>query len=65
MKAFKQRVDHRRYNGASLVGLQGTVIKSHGGTDATGFQHAIAVAINEVDGKNRYLASKLRLACIA
>jgi len=56
MKAFKQRVDHRRYNGASLVGLQGTVIKSHGGTDATGFQHAIA---------NRYLASKLRLACIA
>lgn len=51
MKAFKQRVDHRRYNGASLVGLQGTVIKSHGGTDETGFQHAIAVAVNEVDGK--------------
>ncbi len=50
MKAFKRRVDHRRYNGASLVGLQGTVVKSHGGTDEVGFQHAIAVALNEVDG---------------
>lgn len=51
MKAFKHRVDHRRYNGASLVGIQGTVVKSHGGTDETGFQHAIGVAVNEVDGK--------------
>jgi glycerol-3-phosphate acyltransferase PlsX len=38
---FKRRVDHRRYNGASLVGLRGIVIKSHGSSDAYGFEQAI------------------------
>jgi glycerol-3-phosphate acyltransferase PlsX len=38
---FKKRVDHRRYNGASLVGLRGIVIKSHGSTDAYGFEQAV------------------------
>jgi glycerol-3-phosphate acyltransferase PlsX len=38
---FKKRVDHRRYNGASLVGLRGIVIKSHGSTDAYGFEQAL------------------------
>jgi glycerol-3-phosphate acyltransferase PlsX len=38
---FKKRVDHRRYNGASLVGLRGIVIKSHGSSDAYGYEQAI------------------------
>ena len=50
LAAFRRRTDHRRYNGASFIGLQGTVIKSHGGTDEIGFEHAIAVALNEVHG---------------
>jgi len=41
LKRFKQRVDHRRYNGASLIGLRGIVIKSHGSSDAFGFEQAI------------------------
>ncbi len=41
LKRFKSRVDHRRYNGASLIGLRGIVIKSHGSSDAFGFEQAI------------------------
>ncbi len=41
LKRFKKRVDHRRYNGASLLGLRGLVIKSHGSADAFAFEHAI------------------------
>lgn len=48
LKAFRRRVDPRHYNGASLVGLNGIVIKSHGGTDVLGFENAIRVAIEEV-----------------
>ncbi len=44
LKAFRQRIDPRRYNGASLLGLRGVVIKSHGGADAYSFQHAINIA---------------------
>ena len=44
LKAFKTRIDPRRYNGASLLGLRGVVIKSHGGADAFSFQHAIDIA---------------------
>ena len=44
LKAFKTRIDPRRYNGASLLGLRGVVIKSHGGADAYSFQHAIEIA---------------------
>jgi glycerol-3-phosphate acyltransferase PlsX len=44
LKAFKTRIDPRRYNGASLLGLRGVVIKSHGGADAFSFQHAINIA---------------------
>ena len=42
------RMDSRNYNGASLVGLNGIVIKSHGGADAVAFQHAIETALLEV-----------------
>ena len=48
IKAFKDRVDHRRYNGASLLGLRGVVIKSHGSADAFAFGFAIEHAVNEV-----------------
>jgi len=48
LKALRRRLDPRQYNGASLVGLNGIVIKSHGGTDAAGFENAIHVAIQEV-----------------
>ena len=44
LKRFKTRVDHRRYNGASLVGLRGVVIKSHGSADAYAFECALGRA---------------------
>jgi len=47
INALRSRLDHRQYNGASLLGLRGTVVKSHGGVDAVGFAHAIEVAIEE------------------
>lgn len=48
LRAFKKKIDPRRYNGASLVGLQGIVIKSHGGADTVAFEHALKEAIVEV-----------------
>jgi glycerol-3-phosphate acyltransferase PlsX len=47
INAFKRRVDHRRYNGATLLGLRGIVIKSHGSADAFAFRHAIGRALEE------------------
>jgi len=44
LKAFRKQIDPRRYNGASLLGLRGSVIKSHGGADVLAFSHAIEVA---------------------
>jgi len=44
----RARLDPRRYNGAMLLGLNGVVVKSHGGTDAVGFGHAIGAAIDLV-----------------
>ena len=49
LKAFRSRIDPRRYNGASLLGLRGIVIKSHGGADAFAFENAINVAMLEVE----------------
>jgi glycerol-3-phosphate acyltransferase PlsX len=48
LNSFKRRVDHRRYNGASLLGLRGIVIKSHGSADVLAFEHAIHRAIDTV-----------------
>jgi glycerol-3-phosphate acyltransferase PlsX len=45
---LREWLDPRRYNGAVLVGLNGVVVKSHGGTDALGFAHAVDVAMNMV-----------------
>lgn len=49
LRAFKRRVDPRVYNGASLLGLQEIVIKSHGGADAFSFANAIKIAQLEVE----------------
>ncbi|MBL78616.1 MAG: phosphate acyltransferase [Nitrosomonadaceae bacterium] len=51
IKAFKRRVDHRRYNGASLLGLCGIVVKSHGSADSYAFGFAIKRAVEEIEGK--------------
>jgi glycerol-3-phosphate acyltransferase PlsX len=48
LKALAVEMDSRNYNGATLVGLNGIVIKSHGSADSVAFQHAIDTAIVEV-----------------
>ncbi len=48
LRRLQRRVDPRNYNGAVLLGLDGLVIKSHGGTDALGFANAISLGINVV-----------------
>jgi glycerol-3-phosphate acyltransferase PlsX len=50
LKAFRRRVDPRRYNGASLLGLKGIVLKSHGSADAFAFFCAIERAAEEARG---------------
>ena len=45
---LKRRMDPARYNGASLLGLNGIVIKSHGGANAVAFQYAIEAAMLQV-----------------
>jgi len=49
LKHFRDELDPRAYNGANFIGLQGIVIKSHGGTDAIGFANAINIAIIEAE----------------
>ena len=48
INAFRRRVDPRRYNGATLVGLRGIVVKSHGSADMFAFETAIERAVAEV-----------------
>ena len=45
LKSFRKTIDPRQYNGASLLGLQGIVVKSHGGADHVSFQRAIEIAL--------------------
>jgi glycerol-3-phosphate acyltransferase PlsX len=47
--ALKARIDPGGYNGASLLGLKGIVIKSHGGADAAAFENALERALEEVE----------------
>jgi glycerol-3-phosphate acyltransferase PlsX len=47
LRSFKKRIDPRRYNGASLLGLRGIVVKSHGSADAMSFETAIHRAAEE------------------
>src|SRR2546423_13832865 len=46
--AFRKRLDPRRFNGATLLGLRGIVVKSHGSADVFGFERAIERAMEEV-----------------
>ena len=51
LQRFRARVDHRRYNGAALMGLRGLVIKSHGSADAYAFEWALKRAYDGVKNK--------------
>ncbi len=58
-KALRERMDPARYNGASLLGLNGIVIKSHGGADVAAFVHALENALEEVrDDVPRLIAAR-------
>ena len=50
LRKFKERLDPRKYNGAIFLGLNGPVVKSHGGIDAIGFYHSIDLCYKIVKG---------------
>jgi len=59
----RKKMDPRLHNGAMLVGLNGVVVKSHGGTDAIGFANAISVAISLVKDKiNEKISNEIKIA---
>lgn len=65
INAFKDRVDPRRYNGASLLGLRGTVVKSHGSADSVSFANAIQRAYEEARSDlPRLIASRVQSVAI-
>ena len=60
LNSFKHRVDHRRYNGASFLGLKGIVVKSHGSADAYAFHCAIERAAEEArEGMLRHISEHI------
>ena len=50
LKEFKEKLDPRKYNGAIFLGLNGPVVKSHGGIDSVGFYHSIDLCYKIVKG---------------
>ena len=50
LKKFKSKLDPRKYNGAIFLGLNGPVVKSHGGTDALGFYYSIDLCYKIIKG---------------
>lgn len=58
LSSFKERLDHRRMNGAALLGLRGLVFKSHGSADAFAFEHALSRAY---DAARNGLMERLRV----
>ncbi len=50
LNKFKEKLDPRKYNGAIFLGLNGPVVKSHGGIDAIGFYHSIDLCYKIVKG---------------
>ena len=50
LKKFKDKLDPRKYNGAILLGLNGPVVKSHGGTDSIGFYNSINLCYKIIKG---------------
>ncbi len=70
LERLREWLDPRRYNGAVMLGLGGVVVKSHGGTDAQGFAHAVDVAMDMVvhrfnDGIREGLARIVGLQAIS
>ena len=67
IQRFRRRVDHRRYNGAALLGLKGIVVKSHGSADRLAFRHALERAATEArnDLVDRIGAQISRLSAVA
>jgi glycerol-3-phosphate acyltransferase PlsX len=62
LKAFKRRLDPRRYNGASFLGLRGIVVKSHGGADVVAYLNAIQTAAHEArSGMLRRITEQLEI----
>jgi glycerol-3-phosphate acyltransferase PlsX len=62
LRKLKHRYDPNRYNGAMFLGLNGICVKSHGGTDAYGFSHAIKVAEETIsDGLNEAIKKDFAL----
>lgn len=60
LKKIRSMIDPRQYNGASLLGLQGIVIKSHGAADAVAFANAIRIARVEAEkGVPRHISEEL------
>jgi glycerol-3-phosphate acyltransferase PlsX len=57
LTAFKNRLDHRRYNGAALLGLRGLVFKSHGSADEIAFETALSRAY---DASRNQLLDRVR-----
>ena len=57
LSSFKKRVDHRRYNGAALLGLRGLVFKSHGSADEVAFEQAL---IRAYDAARNQLLDRVR-----
>ena len=49
LKSVRRKLDPRRYNGATLLGLNGIVVKSHGGADISSFLNAIRIASIEIE----------------
>lgn len=62
LKRFARRVDHRRYNGAALLGLRGIVFKSHGSADAYAFRYALERA---AEAASRGLNQRISQALLA
>ena len=63
IKKARKKMDPRLHNGAMLVGLNGVVVKSHGGTDAVGFANAVSVAISLVKNNiNEKISNELKAA---
>jgi len=57
LKKFKDKLDPRKYNGAIFLGLNGPVVKSHGGIDSIGFYHSIDLCYKIIKGN---LMSQIR-----
>ena len=49
LNSFKKVADPRKYNGASLLGLKGIIVKSHGGADSLAFNNSLKIALKEVN----------------